>query len=91
MDNIENKVAFGMVFCEEGMSTSVHGVPLLPGYARVQVDGIIKEDALVPVPVAGEIETVRQAVGSLLAWPKDLIIFNPSTAEVYFYSNLREF
>ncbi|XP_074342473.1 uncharacterized protein LOC141680040 [Apium graveolens] len=49
------------------------------GYVRVQVDGIIKEDALVPVPIASEIETIRQAVGSLLAWPEDMVIFTPVT------------
>ncbi|KAL8113768.1 hypothetical protein AgCh_020895 [Apium graveolens] len=81
VDVIENKVAFGMVFSEDGMSMLVHGVPLEPGYARVQVDGTIKEDASVPVPIAGEIETVRQVVGSFVAWPKNLIIFSPPTAE----------
>ncbi|KAL8088632.1 hypothetical protein AgCh_038419 [Apium graveolens] len=81
VDVIENKVPFGMVFSEDGMSTLVHGVPLEPGYARVQVDGTIKKDALVSVPIAGEIETVRQAVGSLVAWPKNLIIFSPPTAK----------
>ncbi|XP_074355676.1 uncharacterized protein LOC141695319 [Apium graveolens] len=43
------------------MCTLVHGVPLEPGYARVQVDVTIKEDALVPVPIAGKIETFCQA------------------------------
>ncbi|KAL8146466.1 hypothetical protein AgCh_004264 [Apium graveolens] len=77
VDNIENVVAFGMVFPQDGMSSSVHGVLLQPGYVRVRVDEIIKEDALVPVPIAGEIETICQAVGSLLAWPEDMVIFTP--------------
>ncbi|XP_074376825.1 uncharacterized protein LOC141718343 [Apium graveolens] len=68
-----------MVFPQDGMSSSVHGVPLQPGYVRVQVDGIIKEDALVRVPIAGEIETIVQAVDSLLAWPEDMVIFTPVT------------
>lgn len=85
MDNIDNKVAFGVVFDEEdGLSTSVHGVPLQPGFVRVSVDGSIQDDALVPVPVIGEIETVHQAIGSHLAWPKDMISYISSTGpEVY--------
>lgn len=82
VDNIENKVAFGVVFDEgDGKSKSVHGVPLQPGCLRVSVDGSIKPDALVPVPIDGEIEKVHQAVGSHLAWPHDLIIF--PTVTVY--------
>ena len=61
------------------MSVSVHGVPLQPGFIRVAVDGSIKDDALVLVPIVGEIETVHQAIGSHLAWPKDMIIFTGAT------------
>lgn len=75
METLENKVAFGTVFDDEEMNVSVHGVPLKPGHVRVSVDGHIKPDALVPVPIAGEIQKVSEAVGSHLAWPRDLIIF----------------
>ncbi|XP_074351636.1 uncharacterized protein LOC141690763 [Apium graveolens] len=74
VDSIDNKVAFGMVFLNGDMSKSVHGVPLQLEYVRVSLDGAIKEDALVLVPILGEIETVRQVVGSLLAWPEDMVI-----------------
>lgn len=84
VDNIDNKLAFCVVFDEGDMSTSVHRVPLKSGCLRVSVDGSIKPDALVPVPIAGEIEMVYQAVGSYLAWPQDLIIFAP-TVEVFAY------
>lgn len=79
MESLDNKVAFGMVFTEGNL---VHGVPLQPGHVRVSVDGSIIEDALVPVPITGEIETVRQAVGSVLAWPEDLVIFTPNAEEI---------
>lgn len=82
MDNLDNKVAFGMVVDDGDMDALVHGLPLKPGFLRVSVDGIMKPDALVPVPIAGEIETVHQAVGSYLPWPKDLIIFITPTVEV---------
>lgn len=51
------------------MSKYVYEVPLQLGYLRVSVNGIIKKDALVHVPIVGEIETVRKSVGSLSAWP----------------------
>ncbi|XP_074374273.1 uncharacterized protein LOC141714667 [Apium graveolens] len=80
VENIDNKVAFGVVFDDgDGMSRSVHGVPLEPGFVRVGVDGSIQDDALVPVPVVGEIETVQQAIDSHLAWPKDMIIYTSTT------------
>lgn len=63
-----------MVLFEEDMSKSVKGVPLQPGYVRVSVHGIIKEDALVLVPIVGEIKIVRQALGPLLAWREDMVI-----------------
>ncbi|XP_074377117.1 uncharacterized protein LOC141718639 [Apium graveolens] len=80
VESIDNKVAFGVVFYDgDGVSRSVHGVPLEPGFVRVGVDGSIQDDALVPVPVVGEIEIVQQAIGSHLAWPKDMIIYTSST------------
>ncbi|KAL8094210.1 hypothetical protein AgCh_035913 [Apium graveolens] len=76
VESIDNKVAFGVVFDDrDGMSRAVHGVPLEPRFVRVGVDGSIQDDALVPVPMVGEIETVQQAIGSHLAWPKDMIIY----------------
>ncbi|KAL8100683.1 hypothetical protein AgCh_032803 [Apium graveolens] len=50
------------------------------------VDRVIQEDALVPVPIVGEIETVRQAVGSYLAWPRDLISFTPIISKFLIYN-----
>lgn len=90
VDTIENKVAFGMVFSEGDMSDDVHGVPLQRGYVRVSVDGSIQDGALVPVPIFGEIETVRQAVGSLLAWPEDMVILT-SPVQVSIFKILREY
>lgn len=88
MGSIDNKVAFGVAFDEgDGMGTAVHGVPLKPGFIRVGVDGSIKDEALVPVPIVGEIETVHQAIGSHLAWPRDLIIFTENSCPEVCYIN----
>lgn len=75
MGSVDNKVAFGMAFEGEDMNNNIHGKPMQAGCLRVSVDGSIDGDALVPVPVLGEIEKVHQAVGSHVAWPRDLIIF----------------
>ncbi|XP_074355827.1 uncharacterized protein LOC141695484 [Apium graveolens] len=81
LDCIENKVAFGTVFDDhEEMNVSVHGMPLKPEHVRVSVDGHIQPEASVPVPIPGEIEVVRQAVGSHVAWPRELIIY-PTVAK----------
>lgn len=72
------------------MNVAVHGVPLKPGHVRVSVDGHIQPDASVPVPIPGEIEIVRQAVGSQLAWPRDLIILSDVTV-CYLHNNVNIF
>lgn len=74
MDNINNIVAFGTVFEEGDISKTLHGVPLKEGTVRVSVDGILKSDAVLPFPIKGEMEFVRDAIGSHVAWPKDLVI-----------------
>lgn len=76
VDHIHNKVAFGVAFPREGnFCDLIHGKDMPLGCLRVSVDGFIKEEALVPVPVVGEIETVLQAVGSHVAWPEKLISY----------------
>ncbi|KAL8092892.1 hypothetical protein AgCh_034950 [Apium graveolens] len=79
---IENKVAFGRAVAEGDAGKSVHGGPLQPGHVRISVDGVlIQGDASVPVLIVGEIKTVCQAVGSYVAWPRDLITFIPIVAK----------
>lgn len=64
-----------MLFDDDDMNKSIHGVVMQPGCARVSVDGSIQGQAKIPIPVVGEIETVNQAVGSYVSWPRELIIF----------------
>lgn len=72
---LANKVAFGMVFLVDGeMSKKIHGKPMPHGCVRVSVDAWIQPDALIPMCVDGEIETVVQAVCSHVAWPEELIV-----------------
>lgn len=52
----------------------IHGRPLGDDNRRVSVYYAIDEKAKVPFPVEDEIVTVKHAMGSWVAWPKDLII-----------------
>lgn len=55
----------------------IHNTPIPAGHLRVSVDYPIDPDALVPVPdVALDIRSVRDAVGSFVAWPLDLIFID---------------
>lgn len=85
MGTIENKVAFGYVIPCQGESSKIHGREMPGGCLRVSVDGFSKPDALLPVPVPGELETVIQALGSHVAWPEELISY-PSENVVCFYT-----
>lgn len=86
MDNIDSKMAFGIVFPRDGdLKKIIHGNTIPPGCLRISVDGNIKADALLPVPVPGEMEKVHEAIGSHVAWPEELISF--PTAVVSFLKN----
>ena len=74
MDTVTNIVAFGTLLEDEFINTTIHGVPLEEGSVRVSVDGVIKDDALLPFPIKDEMETIGQALGSHVAWPKEFVI-----------------
>lgn len=87
---MHNIVAFGMAMTDGDMNEKIHGMPMPHGCIRVLVDGSINDQALVPVPVPGEIEKVHEAVGSHVAWPKDLIIFPTVVVCIsFFFHSLR--
>ncbi|KAL1826628.1 hypothetical protein ACET3Z_005040 [Daucus carota] len=75
----DNKVAFGVVIpSEDGLCNKIHGRDMPIGCLRVSVDGLLPDsnkDALLPVPVPGEMELVTESVGSHVAWPENLITF----------------
>ncbi|XP_062019479.1 uncharacterized protein LOC133736053 isoform X1 [Rosa rugosa] len=61
----------GMVIPLDG---PIHGVPLGDGNVRVSVEVPIKGEALLPIPIGDEIVTLRQAIGTHVAWPRNLVI-----------------
>ena len=62
----------------------LHHNPLPVGSMKVSVDLVLDTDALLPFPdVASETTLLRDAVGSFVGWPSDLIF---PDAEVYIFS-----
>ncbi|XP_061998933.1 uncharacterized protein LOC133716232 [Rosa rugosa] len=74
---VENIVAYATVMECDDPSQTIHGAPLGDGNKRVSIYTALDEKAKVPFPVKDEIETVKQAMGSWVAWPKELIITSP--------------
>ena len=83
MDKKENKVAFGMVYPSVDRE-KVHGIDIHDDHKCVSVDGLIKPDALLPVPIRGEMVTVRDALGSFVAWPEELISYTTAVVCEFF-------
>ncbi|KAL6145353.1 hypothetical protein ACLB2K_056041 [Fragaria x ananassa] len=82
VDTVENIVAIAKVIDVGGESSNqlLHGVPLGENNMRVSVIRAIEGDALVPIPVRDDIFTVDDAVGSCVAWPKDLVVTHGAKA-----------
>ncbi|KAI3925761.1 hypothetical protein MKX01_003320, partial [Papaver californicum] len=68
-----DKVAAGNVF-DNTSKEKVHNVVLGEDNFRVEVLSSKDLEALVPIPVEDEIETVRDALGTYLACPKELVV-----------------
>ncbi|XP_050913862.1 uncharacterized protein LOC127128558 isoform X3 [Lathyrus oleraceus] len=58
----------------------LHHNPLPVGYMKVSVDLVLDTDALLPLPdVVSETTLMRDAVGSFVGWPSDLIFPDAET------------
>ncbi|KAM5569248.1 hypothetical protein ABKV19_016650 [Rosa sericea] len=71
---VEHIVACATIMECEDPSQLIHGTPLGDGNVRVCIYAALEEKAKVPFPMKDEIETVKQAMGSWVAWPKHLVI-----------------
>ncbi|XP_040367463.1 uncharacterized protein LOC112179893 [Rosa chinensis] len=76
LGSIDHIVALATIMECDDSSQTCHGYPLGDNNVRVSVYCVVDEKALVPFPVADEILTVRQAMGSWVAWPKELVIMS---------------
>ena len=77
LGSIDHIVAHATVMKCDDPSQTVHGVPLGDKSLRVFIYCALEEKALVPFSMQDEIRTVKQAMGSWVAWLKELIIMSP--------------
>ena len=68
--SLENVVAYATV---DTASNVLHGKPLVKENARVSITRVIQGSAKIPFPIEDEIMTVEQALGTYIAWPRQLI------------------
>ncbi|KAI5424480.1 hypothetical protein KIW84_030605 [Lathyrus oleraceus] len=55
----------------------LHHRPLPDGHLKVSVDVVLDKDALLPIPdIVSETTFLRDAIGSFVAWPLDLIFID---------------
>ena len=82
LSNIVACAKIDEVVVVEGEET-IHGVRLGEENARVSITQVIQGDAKIPYPIGDEILTVEQAMGTFIAWPRNLITMrNNSTSNV---------
>lgn len=75
--SISNIVAHGKIDevpVVKGCEPTLHGVRLGRLNARVSITHAIQGDVKIPFPVGDEIVTVQQAIGTFIAWPRELIV-----------------
>jgi hypothetical protein len=63
---------------------TIHGVKLGIDKVRVEILVPVVADAKLPFPIKGEIELVKEAKGSVVAWPRNMCVVegvNDSTAQ----------
>lgn len=85
MGNRENIVARGTVYETTGPNEVIHSVPLGEGNVRVSIDVVLVNDALLPIPIAGEITILGHAMGYQVAWPKKLVLVGNEVHIVHQY------
>ena len=69
--NCTHLVALGKIY-EGGGGSSIHNVAYADDVVRVSVEKFLDDDAQVPFPTS-EIQYVRQALQTFIAWPTNLV------------------
>lgn len=81
--SLRNVVAYANIVevpVVEGLEQTIHGVRLGEENARVSITRVIQSDATIPFPIGEEIVNVQQAMGTFIAWPRDLIVAGNSSS-----------
>ncbi|KAL6562910.1 hypothetical protein OROHE_005497 [Orobanche hederae] len=75
--NIENVVAFGTIISSGGANVVIHHRPLGKGKWKIAIDGLTEDgDIDLDLPILDEngSSCVADAVGCIVAWPKNLVV-----------------
>lgn len=60
----------------------------MPNNVRVSVDDVVPEFQLIPLPVpCNELETIGNAAGSFVQWPKDLVTLGQVYIMLWYFSH----
>ncbi|XP_042437160.1 uncharacterized protein LOC122023136 [Zingiber officinale] len=70
----ENVVAYGTILSEGGPNILIHHVPLGEGNFKVSIDVVLDEGAKLPIPIPSGPTIINDAIGTIVAWPKELVI-----------------
>ncbi|XP_056695318.1 uncharacterized protein [Spinacia oleracea] len=60
----------------------MHHQPIPSGYARVGISYSTEMDTLFPVPLEGEAVTIKEAIGTLVFWPIELIVLDTAVKTI---------
>ncbi|XP_042396480.1 uncharacterized protein LOC121986587 [Zingiber officinale] len=71
---ITDIVAYGTVIEVNGVNHSLHDVPLPKNCMRVSIDEAMQKSTCLLVLIPNECETIGDAVGTHVAWPKHLLM-----------------
>ncbi|XP_042436956.1 uncharacterized protein LOC122022917 [Zingiber officinale] len=78
LKNKGNVVAYGTIVSDGGPNVMLHNAPLGEGNLKVSVDVVLQEEAELPIPLKSGPTVMVDAVGTVVGWPKELVIF-PTT------------
>ncbi|XP_074351777.1 uncharacterized protein LOC141690921 [Apium graveolens] len=84
LNNIVSFTKIDEVPVIDGHEQTIHGVRLGEKNARVLITQVIEGNAKIPFPIGDESVCVQKAMGTFIAWPRDLIAGgNNSTIHVF--------
>ena len=72
-----NIVAVGMVFEKSGPHEKIHNASLGEQNVRASISKVteaIFSNVALPIPVGDEMTQTKDAIGSIVAWPKELVL-----------------
>ncbi|WCJ38256.1 hypothetical protein M5689_019328 [Euphorbia peplus] len=77
LESIDNVVAYGKAISSEVDldNQTIHGTKLGRDKIRVEILVLVDGDAKLPYPIKDEMYLVKEALGSVVAWPRDMCVF----------------